>query len=142
MKLRLTQSGYEKFNGILGHIEFVDGLSSSDVSQADAARITCAINARWEDGKDPSPSAALIANMDQPAPVLKQPVTDSVKTDKPDEETDPKPVYTEEELEEIVDKGGIKKLREITNQFDIRSNSAAELINMMVKSGHARKSEK
>lgn len=39
MQLKLTQSGYENFTGVMGSIDFVDGVSSQDVSAHQAGGI-------------------------------------------------------------------------------------------------------
>jgi hypothetical protein len=154
MKLRLTQSGYEQFNGALGHIEFEDGVSKNDVSQADAMRIACAITVEWEDGNNPSPSHALIQGQNEGAPVVDElprdqstdvepegsvPADDGLDFVDPDDElpAESGKSFSEEALEKIADEGGIKKLREITAPFGIKSNSVADLIRQMVEGGHA-----
>jgi hypothetical protein len=39
MKIRIVQTGYETFTGLLGDVKFENGLSASDVSEQQAAYI-------------------------------------------------------------------------------------------------------
>jgi len=39
MKLKLTQPGYENFTGLMGAVDFVNGVSSQYVSEQQAAGI-------------------------------------------------------------------------------------------------------
>lgn len=47
MKLKITQAGYQTFNGMLGDVTFVEGVSVADVSKESAAGITAIYQAEF-----------------------------------------------------------------------------------------------
>ena len=129
MKLKLTAVGYENFTGLFGTIEYVDGLSVSDVMPQTAKRVACVISVEWEDGTKVGVADALIANQNMPAPnetatvIPPEPSTVAVESK----------AWTEEELGALADEQGIAGLREIAAPLGIKGNSIAALIKGIVE---------
>lgn len=135
MKLRLTQKGFEHYNGQMGVIWFVDGLSTADVTNNDARRMSASMLCEWEDGTSANVAQALLDNAETKAPMFKvgaeqhdadaankaevaQLGSDKPKTSK----------WAREELEKIADEKGIKGLRAIADPLGIKGASIRELI--------------
>lgn len=134
MKLKLTAVGYENFTGLFGTIEYVDGVSVSDVMPQTAKRVACVISVEWEDGTKVGVADALIANQNTPAPdetativppVPEAPVVNTV-------------AWTEEELGAVADEKGIAGLREIAEPHGIKGNSIAGLIKGIIEKSVAK----
>ena len=126
MKLRLIQAGYETFTGQMGAVFFEDGLSTGDVSEMDAVRMSAVFQCEWENGDSSSVANWLIERKDDPAPdVLNvEPVTqDTPATKAPEGEA-----WTEAELAAIADQQGISGLRAIGDKLGVKEKSIRGLI--------------
>jgi hypothetical protein len=146
MKLRITQSGFQTYNGQMGLAVFENGLSVDEVPEQVARRLSGVIQCEWEDGTNPSVTQAELTR-DTPAPNVyttfadvpqevkpKLAVTPESKAAAPAVVVDVTPgnVYTQEELEAIADAKGIAGLREIAEPVGIKSNSISGLIKEMI----------
>lgn len=123
MKLKLVQPGYENMTGYLGMTLFQDGLSVNDVPLREARNLGMAIKVEFEDGTDPNPAQNLLDSMHIEAGTVEAPLAGS-------ENESPKAsvTYTQESLEAIADKEGIKGVRAVAEQFGVKGTSIAELI--------------
>lgn len=147
MKLRLTAPGWTSYTGQMGVIQFVDGLSVADVLPIDAVRVAGIIGAEWEDGRPANVSQIYLDNMHTEAPTdaeqRQADIADAPKTVDTDEAKGKAEMlgvtYTEEQLSEIADKGGIAGLREIATPLGIKGNSIAVLIESILKAAGAPK---
>lgn len=126
MKLRLIQPGYEAFTGQMGAVFFEDGLSTGDVSEMDAVRMSAVFQCEWENGDSSSVANWLIERNNDPAPnvVNPEPVTaDSPSIKAPDGQQ-----WTEAELAAIADTQGIVGLRAIGDKLGVKEKSIRGLI--------------
>jgi hypothetical protein len=141
MKLKLVQKGYENMTGYLGMTLFQDGLSVNDVPLREARNLGMAIKVEYEDGSDPNPAQNLLNSMHNKAGEVVAPLGDSeTKSPVSDKEVDaggadkvveaakPAGEHTQESLEAVADKDGIKGLRAIADKFEVKGTSIAELI--------------
>lgn len=148
MKLKLTQPGFETYNGQMGLLNFVDGLSTKDVLPAQAVRMAAVMLCLWEDDSSPSITQGLLDKADMGAPMYSASqdgsdhdkaaglLADVRATVVAMSKTSPdKLLYSVEQLEAIADKSGIKGLREISDPLGIKSNSIKELIDAILKQG-------
>lgn len=137
MKVKLVEPGWERYTGQFGIYWFVDGVSTTDMSKHDAARIAAVMRIETEDGHNPSVAQSLVDNINTPAPHFtsnvmqpeapKDPEQPKVEPDKAPEQPAQK-VWTEEELAAVADAKGIKGLREIAEPMGIKGTSIKELI--------------
>jgi hypothetical protein len=151
-KLRLTQPSFEAYSGQMGLLDFVDGLSTTDVDSKKAIRMAAVMLCEWEDGGNPGVTQSLLDNTNTSAPVFngKQDGSDHdvaakrVIAEPADSSlqiaSEVKPVatgerLTREQIEDLADKGGIKSLREIADPKGIKGNSIKELIEAILKAG-------
>ena len=151
MKLKLTGKQFKNFTGQLGSINWVNGVSETDVDPLEANRIASLVGAKFLDGSDASECDKIISIKDMASPYRQEsrPLTvEEIKqlekernkrpldiklekekaqkqAEKAKEETK---LYTKEELESIADKQGINGLRDIAVQFGVTSNSISSLI--------------
>ena len=120
MKIKITQPGWEGYNGDLGAFAFVGGVSVEDVGRADAAFLAGIVSIEnVADGKNPSMSQRIIDNYGNEA---------VVEGESPAPVVESKSVYTKEYLESIADAVGIKGIREIADPLSLKANSISELI--------------
>lgn len=146
MKIKLTQPGFETYNGQMGVTFFEEGLSVSDVLVQDAIRMSAVMLCEWEDGTSPNIAQSLIDNSDTPAPTFVS--GEDGQHELNDDEIKAAqevqaaliqagapvgPSYTFEQLAEIADAKGIQGLREISDPLGIKSNSIKNLIDAIVK---------
>jgi hypothetical protein len=148
MKLRLTQPGFEDYNGQMGVVIYEAGISVGDVSVRDAIRISAALLCEWEDGSSPNIAQSILNNANTPAPIFKtgaegQHDLDAAKIGTVAQQV-AKPVskseFTVEGLGAIADAEGIKGLRKIADPLGIKSNSIAEMIDAIMRSTPTQKS--
>lgn len=87
MKIRIVQSGYETFTGLLGDVKFEGGVSVREVSEQQAAYVGAMfIIARDDEALEPvEPTKPVVEPQDvapmvegQPAPVAEPEVTEKV----------------------------------------------------------------
>lgn len=154
MKVRLTQAGFENYNGQMGVIFFENGISIDDVSRMDAVRLAACMSAEWEDGSNLSPTQSLLDNKNNAVPMLQsfaeenkevmgaetEVVADPESTEveaKPTEPVDASVRYTQAQLEEIADAQGIAGLRAICDPLGIKGRAISELIQELIGAGYA-----
>lgn len=149
MKLRLTQPGFEHYDGQMGVLDFVDGVSTTDVERGRASRLAAVMLCELEDGQNPSIAQAILDNANTAAPIFsstqdgadhdraagliavaREDIGNAASADKPKTSA-----YSMAQLEAIADKEGIKGLREISDPRGIKSNSIRELIDAILKMG-------
>ena len=141
MKLRLTAPGWESYTGQMGVINFVDGVSESDVLPIDAVRVAGVIGAEWDDGSPANVGQLYLDNMHTEAKTSEEARQandpDEAKTIDPNEAKSKAELlgvsYTEDELAKIADEKGIAGLREIAEPLGIKGNSIAGLIAAIFK---------
>ncbi len=127
MKLRLTQSGFETYNGQMGVIMFENGVSVDDVLPVDAIRMSAVMGAEWENGSPSNVAQIYLDNMNTPA-TSEAAVEQEATTTEPVELKEPQNTYTKEDLEKIADTGGITALREIAEPLGLKGNSIGGMI--------------
>lgn len=127
-KLKIVEPGWETYTGFLSSTEFVNGESVDHTSQREARRLAASIQIiDIETGKSPSTSQALLDMKDDPAPVATL-----VNEPASSEPSAPASPWTRESLEALADEKGIKGLREIGDQFDVKDTSVAGLIDKIL----------
>ena len=145
MKLRLTQPGFEHYNGQMGVIFFEDGLSKGDVLSLDAVRMAAVMVCEWENGSSPSVAQAILDNADTPAPIFAsgadgqhdKEAVGKAKAESIQQDVPKTSAYNYEQLSAIADAQGIKGLRAIAEPLGIKSNSIKELIEAILATGTA-----
>lgn len=132
-KIRITEPGWDGFTGNYGGVEFVNGESVDLVSPFNATRLAGLIRIEDSDGKNPSMSQLIAETMTLPA---SEDMTSKISTGVSNGEATPAKItggYTRKQLGEIVDKGGIKALREIAGPLGARGTKVADLIEKIIQ---------
>ena len=127
MKVKITQSGWSGFSGLLGQVMFENGISVEDIGKGDAAFLAGILQVEEVGtGHNPSDTQRIVDQYANAAAVEKVVVEA------------PAPVefesYSKEQLEQIADAKGIKGLREIADPLAIKGLSIAELIEKILAS--------
>lgn len=150
MRLKLTQQGFETYSGQMGVITFTDGLSDNHVRPQDAIRMAATMLCEWEDGTPANVAQSILDNAHTAATInveneltADQAIADQQReangAGKSDLPMTAAPslggiTYTQEELEAVADKDGIKGLRAIASPLGVKGNSINELIRGIVAS--------
>lgn len=149
MRIKIAQKGWEGFNGVLGPIQFTNGISA-DITQREADRLGVMMRVVEVDENDVelgvvSANAELIRTSHirmevvdarqtvaekeaaNPTPPVTEP---EITPPNPMPQPEPAPVkdYTREELEKIADDNGIKGLRDIGTPLGAKNTSISKLI--------------
>jgi hypothetical protein len=141
--LKITQKGFESYNGPLSVYEFKDGVSVEPIPRHDRDRIAATMSCIEiaENGKEVTAGVAerLVVDAADRAPkpekLKVQSVDDKVLEEKSRAEAtvgDVKNVYTEAELDTIIEDGGIAALREVANIWGAKNRSIPTLRQMVL----------
>jgi len=129
MKIKITQSGWAGYTGLLGMVDFLDGVSVDEVSRADAAQLGGIVSIEVVGtGANPSASQLIVdsAFIEARVEAVQQPVA----PDAPAVKT----TFTKESLSVIADASGIKGIREVAEPLGLKGNSISELIEKILLS--------
>jgi hypothetical protein len=130
MRLKLLQAGFENYTGQMGVTFFQNGLSVNEVSEQDARRMAV-------DGESMNVAQKLLDSMHTEAVVKNVDyASDEPKAEVVPEtpaEVAPQAKHTAESLAAIADEKGIAGIREIAEQFSLKGNSIAGLIEAILK---------
>lgn len=128
MKIKITQPGWGGYTGLLGMVEFVDGVSVDDCSRADASHIGGIVSIEdVETGRNPSAAQLIVDSAS-----VKAPVEVVVVPEKAAAPAGVK-VYSRAELEAIGDARGIKGIRDVSDLMDVKGNSIPLLIEKILQ---------
>jgi hypothetical protein len=136
MKLRIIESGWETYTGLLGDVEFVNGVSVEEVTNLQSIRLGASIRIESLDGAPQGMGQHLLNTNGNPAEVL-EPLQRGVDSDakveeRPATSTNVR-VYTRAELEKLADSGGISALRAVGDEMKVRGRSISDLIEGILK---------
>ncbi|MDC9582345.1 hypothetical protein PSI15_12355 [Xenorhabdus sp. PR6a] len=133
-KIRITESAFADYNGVMFGVEFENGVSKSPIPFLDQQRICSIMKAETIDGKNMSGAASLSESRELTA---KQALEAEAKAQpvKPMERAAEEAGvrYSRAELEAVADKGGISALRKIGNDLDVREKSIEAMIESILK---------
>lgn len=155
MKIRITDPGFANMTGLLGQVEFVDGVSVDEVSKAEAARLgTILAIEELDTGINPSTTQMMVdlhhKNLEElgikeaglrkvvPGELQASPeVVDQASVTTPQ---NPAGIvrseltydFTEDDLAAIADKQGIAGLRAFADQYKVNDKSVAGLIKKLL----------
>lgn len=140
--LKIVSKGFAAYTGPLHVHLFKDGMSVEPISKVDRDRISASMRCIEvsASGKEQIAGVAerLISASAKRAPVIKALKRQDPK-DKVAEEVklatgavNPKRLYTEEQLDEAIEAGGIQGLREIANIWNVKNRSIPALRQMIL----------
>ena len=151
MQVRITDPGFANLTGLLGSVQFVDGVSEN-ISNAEAERLGCIIKCETLEGVNPSATQRMIdvkgrgvddlvkagkgvsgatqPNSAQAAPVVEEKVEEKVEVEQPQVAGPASLVFnfTQEQLEALADSQGIAGLRSFAEPYGIKGRAIAEII--------------
>lgn len=102
MRVRLTQPGFETFTGLLGVIEFREGVSVNEVARFDSLRLSAVMSCEGINGEALSLAQEIISN-NQAAPII------------PDRTGEDAPVQAETSTEALVGDSDTVAVVEVTS---------------------------
>lgn len=128
--VKITERSFLGYTGMLGDIEFKDGISVDKLGRNQIDRLSAAMRIETIEGGGLGPAARLVQNKNTPAPSGNIPV----EIKKPEVKAPAEhPKYTRQALEEIADIRGIVGLREIGESFGVKGRSVMDLITEIMK---------
>lgn len=123
-KVRIDRPGYDKFNGTLGFVEFKDGISVRPLTDREIQQIGASIRlARVDTDEQVGLGVRIQQNRKMSAEVKKQ----LPKASEKKEEVKPLK-YDRDKLDEIASEGGIKAIREVAKEFDVKGVEISKMI--------------
>jgi len=141
MKIKITEPGWRGFSDVMGGVPFDKGVSTRDVTQAEADALSAVVRVELVDAKAGEYGVAerLVKHHQARANVeearkraTKEELAAEVEKRKQEQAERVKKVagrlYTQEQLEKIADEEGINGLREIGKKFGVTDRSIAGLI--------------
>ena len=124
--IKIDVPGYESFDGSLGTLEFKGGVSVRGATEMEIRRIGANIRiVKVEDNEQIGPATIMVDTRHVSAVVevaLQREPEEPAKEETVDGE------YTEEQLIEAGEKGGIKAIRAIADKFGIKGVSISDMI--------------
>lgn len=140
--LKLTAKGFEMYNGPIGVYIFKDGQSVETIGTHERDRISANIRCVEvsENGREvvAGVSERLVSESTSRAPVT-EPLKRQSASSKVDEEVTvargdltPRLVHTEEELDAIIESGGIQGLRKVGDEWNVKNRSIPALKQMIL----------
>jgi hypothetical protein len=158
MRVRLTQPGFENFTGLLGVINFKEGVSVEDVPRFESLRLSAVMSCEGLNGEALSLAQEILDKGDLAAPII----PDRTGEDEPREILAPLPPESEPEFEEFTPETfaamGVlppgesepvkltqadleaiadKALRDFADPLGIKGTSIVGLIRELIFAGHA-----
>lgn len=132
-KVKVDMVGFEKYTGLLGTVSFTDGISDRPVTEDEAARLGASVRLVRVDKNEQVGAATDMANARR---LQSQSATVKEDISEPEAKVEPlrKPKkavalkYNEEKLEEIANDGGIKAIRKIADEYDVKGVQISALI--------------
>lgn len=139
-KIKMLEPGFTGMNGVIGGVEFKDGVSVGEVNSVQMNRIGSAMRVERLGGGPVTDADRYMESKKDPAPMLESmksgvapvapvaPVSAEGELEAPVELGDPATFVTKEQLEAIADEHGIAGLRNVASDFDVKSKSIPDLI--------------
>jgi hypothetical protein len=142
--IKITAKGFGLYTGQIGQYDFVEGVSTEALSMSERDRMAAVgqFVELDEDGTETPCGAAhrLVRDSAMRAPVADK-LTRMTEAEKTAEEVQAvveahdakeRPTHTLEELEAILNTGGVAGLREVGEQWNVKNRSAVVLIQMIL----------
>ena len=132
MRFKISEPALMGFTGDFGEIEFVDGISTDNLSSRQIDRLAAIVRGFGVDsgGEEKQVGVAhrIVANRDDLAPVATILSAETNAT----ELAPATKQYTHASLSEVADSGGISALRKIATDFNVKGKSIPELISLIL----------
>lgn len=141
-RLKLTGRLHQGYSGLIGRYPFVDGISVELIPENERIRIAAnfsvvEIDEEGSEGKNPSPSHAVVSNHRTrialtalPRQTEEEKNEENVRAVMGSEKI--KPLISAEKIEEIASEKGIAGLREIAVVWGVKSKSIPVLMQMII----------
>ena len=128
--IKIDVPGYEHFTSLFCMVPFKNGVSERPVTEQEALRIGSIIKTVRLDTDEQLGASTVMANTrHMSAEVV--PLRLSLAEVKEEPEVELK--YTKDQLEEIASEGGIKAVREIAKEFDVKGVEISKMIDDIMK---------
>lgn len=129
--VKIIERSFQGYTGMLGDIEFKDGISVDKLGRNQIDRLSAAMRVTTVDGESLGIAARLVQNKGTSAPSGNIPVSEPAKPEAKAPADHPQ--YSRQQLEEIADIRGIVGLREIGDSFGVKGRSVMDLITEIMK---------
>ena len=127
--VKIDVPGWEHFEGQLGMVPFKNGISQRELTPLELQRIGANIRLVKVDTDEQVGAAVTMAQSRHLSAEVKAP--SKTLEEEPVKEVVLK--YTKDQLEEIASEGGIKAIREIGKEFDVKGVEISKIIEEVMK---------
>jgi hypothetical protein len=113
--VRIDQQGWDFYDGLLGMVPFKNGISTRPLTDQEMSQLGASIKlVKVENDEQVGASVTMVDSRRVSAEVA--PLLPTVKEDEKKVEVK----YSKDKLEEIASEGGIKAIREVAKEFDVK----------------------
>jgi hypothetical protein len=127
---KIDQTGWDSYTGLVGMVPFKDGISERPMTDLEIARIGASIRLVRVDSDEQVGAAVTMVKARGIAAEVKTSHT-QVKSETPKAPKELK--YDRDALEIVASEGGIKAVREIAKEFDVKGVEINKMIDDILK---------
>jgi hypothetical protein len=130
-KVRVDVKGFDKYTGLLGTVNFTNGVSDREVTDLECARLGAIMRiVRLDTDEQVGASTNMVKSRDVPAEV-KEPMAVEVE---PKAKAEPAPLkYTKETLDAMAEADGMKAIRKIADEYGIKGVQISKMIEEIIE---------
>jgi hypothetical protein len=126
--VKIIVQGWDSYTGLLGMVPFENGISTRPVTAQEAARLGASLSIVKVDSNEQVGASVNMASARNVSAEVQAPLKH------PEEESVPIEVkYTKDRLYEIASEGGIKAVREIAKEFEVKGVEINKMIDDIMK---------
>ena len=129
--VKIVEQGWDKFNGNLGGVDFIDGVSERPLNDIEINRLSAGLRIEDVDSGNQLGVGANLVEARFTASVESSSL--NTQDSEPEQVAKKQSLYTREQLEQIADKGGIVELRKIADSLGVKGKSIQTLIEAILQ---------
>jgi hypothetical protein len=143
MRIKIVEPGWAGYTGIVGIVQFEEGVSIEEVSRAEADRIGATLRVETLEGKQVNAAQTILDMYSNKAPEERRTLTPEGEPQLPPqkkiESVEEPPahavarIWTAEDLGELADQGGINALREVAEPLGVKATAIKALIEKILE---------
>jgi hypothetical protein len=128
-KVRIDAPGWEGFSDLLGGVPFKNGVSERELTPQEVLRLGACIRLVKVENDEQVGASTVMASSRNVSASVEEPLQKASTDQRPEVE----PKYSRDKLEEIASEGGIKAIREVAKEFDVKGVEINKMIDEVMK---------
>jgi hypothetical protein len=123
-KVKIDVPGWDSYTGLLGMVPFENGISTRPVTDHEATKLGALLRVVRIDSDEQIGASTIMAGSRH----ISAEVAPSIIATKEEEKPVKELKYSKDRLDEIASEGGIKAIREIAKEFDVKGVEISKMI--------------